>query len=58
MSRLGARHVRPSSLDPGLETGQVQFWDLTRVKAQRSDMSGLGAKHVRDNSLEPGKGAG
>jgi hypothetical protein len=29
-------------------------WDLTRDKAERSDISRLGAEHVRDNSLEIG----
>jgi hypothetical protein len=41
MSRLGARHVRPRSLEPGLGARQVWFQDLTRVKAERSDMSAI-----------------
>jgi hypothetical protein len=29
-------------------------YDLTRDKAERSDMFGLGAEHAQNNSLEPG----
>jgi hypothetical protein len=53
MSRLGAGHVQPRSLEPGLGTEQVWFRDLIRVKVERPNMSRLGAGYVRDNSLEP-----
>jgi hypothetical protein len=54
MSALGAGHVWPRCLEPGLGTKQVRFRDLTWVKAERLNMSGLGVGHVWDNSLEPG----
>jgi hypothetical protein len=49
MFRLGVRHVRPTSLEPGWDPDKSGSRDLTWDKAERRDMSGLG---VRDMSGE------
>jgi hypothetical protein len=46
-SRTG--HVRQTSLEPGLETAQVRFWD----KVERPDMSELGADMSRYYCCNP-----
>jgi hypothetical protein len=50
MSGSGPGHVWNPAWGPDMSSP----WDLTRDKAERSDMSRLGAEHVRDNSLEIG----
>jgi hypothetical protein len=53
MSGQGTRYVWERLLEPGLGTGHVRCWDLTRVKTGRSDMSDLGTEYVQEMLLEP-----
>jgi hypothetical protein len=39
---------------PAFEPNMFGSGDLTRVKAERPDISGLEAGHIRETSLEPG----
>jgi hypothetical protein len=58
MFGLEVGYVRQTSLEPGLGTGHVQCRDLTRVKAEGSDMSSVGTGYVRETPLEPGDPTG
>jgi hypothetical protein len=52
MSGLGARNVSQHSQESGLDTGHVRCLGLTRVKADRPDISRLGAGHVQFHFVE------
>jgi hypothetical protein len=51
MSGSGVGHISQTSLELGQGTGQVQFWALTKDKAERVDMSGSRAGYVRSKDL-------
>jgi hypothetical protein len=42
--------------NPTLESDKSDSRDLTRDRAERSDMCRLEAGHIQESSLEPGKG--
>jgi hypothetical protein len=46
MSGQEIGYVQKGLLEPGLDTGLVQCWDITWVRSEKPDMSGLGVKYV------------